>query len=104
MSCLSLKLIKSNFKSFIKGEGIRILRNTSNEIEFHKRIKLFTEKLKVRGYKIQMIENILSEINFKEFSSNAFSSAFLSGKQTAKTAPRGSLVSFGKQFQFVENK
>ena len=35
------------------GEGIRILRNTSfNEIEFHQRIKLFIEKLKVRGYKI----------------------------------------------------
>jgi hypothetical protein len=48
--------VKSNFKSFIKGEGIRILRNTSNEIEFHKRIKLFIDKLKVRGYKIQMIE------------------------------------------------
>jgi hypothetical protein len=48
--------VKSNFKSFIKGEGIRILRNTSNEIEFHKRIKLFTEKLKVRGYKIQIIK------------------------------------------------
>jgi len=49
------------------GEGIRILRNTSfNEIEFHQRIKLFTEKLKVRGYKIQMIKNILSEINFKD--------------------------------------
>ena len=58
--------VKSNFKSFIKGEGIRILRNTSNEIEFHKRIKPFTEKLKVRGYKIQMIKNILSEINFKD--------------------------------------
>ena len=58
--------VKSNFKSFNKGEGIRILRNTSNEIEFHKRIKLFTEKLKARGYKIQMIENILSEINFKD--------------------------------------
>ena len=58
--------VKSNFKSFIKGEGIRILRNTSNEIEFHKRIKLFTEKLKVRGYNIQMIKNILSEINFKD--------------------------------------
>ena len=56
--------VKSNFKSFIKGEGI--LRNTSNEIEFHKRIKLFTEKLKVRGYKILMIGNILSEINFKD--------------------------------------
>jgi hypothetical protein len=28
----------------------------------------------------------------------------LFGKQTAKTAPRGSLVSFGNQFQFVENK
>ena len=28
------------------------------------------------------------------FSSNAFPSAILSGKQTAKTAPRGSLVSF----------
>ena len=25
-------------------------------------------------------------------------------KQTAKTAPLGSLVSFGNQFQFVENK
>ena len=48
--------VKSNFKSFIKGEGIRILRNTSNEIELHKRIKLFREKLKVRGYKILMIE------------------------------------------------
>ena len=62
----SVANVKSNFKSFNKGEGIRILRNTSNEIEFHKRIKLFTEKLKVRGYKIQMIENILSEINFKD--------------------------------------
>ena len=49
------------------GEGIRIrLWNTSNEIVFHKRIKLFTEKLKVRGHKIQMIKNILSEINFKD--------------------------------------
>jgi hypothetical protein len=49
------------------GEGIRIrLWNTSNEIKFHKRIKLFTEKLKVRGNKILMIGNILSEINFKD--------------------------------------
>jgi hypothetical protein len=63
MDC-SVVNVKSNFKSFIKGEGI--LRNTSNEIEFHKRIKLFTEKLKVREYKIQMIENIFSEINFKD--------------------------------------
>jgi hypothetical protein len=102
--------VKSNFKSFIKGEGIRILRNTSNEIEFHKRIKLFTEKLKVRGYNIQMIKNILSEPHCNpsklifSFSSNAIPSAILSGKQTAKTASRGSLVSFRNQFQFVENK
>jgi hypothetical protein len=53
--------VKSNFKSFIKGEGIRILRNTSNEIELHKRIKLFIEKLKVRGYKILMIEKTLCQ-------------------------------------------
>ena len=53
--------VKSNFKSFIKGEGIRILRNTSNEIELHKRIQLFIEKLKVRGYKILMIEKTLCQ-------------------------------------------
>jgi hypothetical protein len=47
----------SNFKSFTKGEGIRILRNTSNGIEFHNRIKLLTEKLTVRGKNIQMIKN-----------------------------------------------
>ena len=69
MDC-SVINVKSNFNSFIKGEGIRILRNTSNVIEFHKRIKLFTEKLKVREYKIQMIENIFSEINFKDRQTN----------------------------------
>jgi hypothetical protein len=53
--------VKSNFKSFIKGEGIRILRNTSNEIELHKRMQLFIEKLKVRGYKILMIEKTLCQ-------------------------------------------
>lgn len=50
------------FKSFIKAEGIRILRNTSSDIEYSKRINLFTEKLVKRGYNKIQIQSILSKI------------------------------------------
>lgn len=56
----------SNFKSFIKGEGIRILRNTNNESEFQTRKNLFIEKLLIRGYKRKLVEQILSKIKFQD--------------------------------------
>ena len=56
----------SNFKSFIKGEGICILRNTNNESEFQTRKNLFIEKLLIRGYKRKLVEQILSKIKFQD--------------------------------------
>lgn len=57
---------KSCFKSFIKGEGIRILRNTSDPDNFNERINLFTEKLIQRGYKIAFVNKILRNISHTE--------------------------------------
>ncbi|VDI08483.1 Hypothetical predicted protein [Mytilus galloprovincialis] len=48
------------------GEGIRILRNTSDPDNFNERINLFTEKLIQRGYKIAFVNKILRNISHTE--------------------------------------
>ena len=53
---------KNVFKSFIKGEGIRILRNTSSSNEFSKRLALFVNKLTKRGYNEQEVWKTLNTI------------------------------------------
>ena len=54
------------FKSFIKGEGIRILRNTSSNKEYSERLHLFVEKLHKRGYNKEKVWNILNKIAFED--------------------------------------
>lgn len=54
------------FKSFVKGEGIRLLRNTSDKNEYKKRINLFVEKLTKRGYKKEQVWKILNNIHHND--------------------------------------
>ena len=54
------------FKSFIKGEGIRILRNTSCAKEYSERLNLFVEKLVKRGYNKEKVWRILNTIAFED--------------------------------------
>ena len=54
------------FKSFIKGEGIRILRNTSCAKEYSERLNLFVEKLVKRGYNKEKVWRILNKIAFED--------------------------------------
>lgn len=54
------------FKSFIKGEGIRILRNTSSAKEYSERLHLFVEKLHKRGYNKEKVWSILNKIAFED--------------------------------------
>ena len=56
----------SCFKSFIKGEGLRILRNTSEKKEFKTRLKVFVEKLVKRGYNENSVWNILNSIRHED--------------------------------------
>ena len=48
----------ATFSGFIKGEFLRIARNSNNEHDFIERSNLFSEKLIARGYKLDFINNI----------------------------------------------
>ena len=54
------------FKSFVKGEGIRLLRNSSDKDEYKNRINLFIEKLSKRGYKKEYVWKILNGIRHSD--------------------------------------
>ena len=56
----------STFSGFIKGEFLRIIRNSSNIEDAFERSNLFTEKLIIRGYKKEFINKIRSTVSHAE--------------------------------------
>ena len=53
-------------KSFIKGEALRLLRTNSSEHTFKDNIENFRLRLFKRGYPVNLVNNVLAEIQFKE--------------------------------------
>ena len=56
----------STFSGFIKGEFLRIIRNSSNEEDATERANLFTEKLINRGYKKEYMDQIRETVSHSE--------------------------------------
>jgi hypothetical protein len=56
----------ATFSGFIKGEFLRIIRNSNNVEDSHARSNLFTEKLIDRGYKRDFIDNIRKTVSHTE--------------------------------------
>ena len=54
------------FKSFLKGETTRFLRNSSDVIEYKTRLKLFVDRLSQRGYHKDKVWQIINKISFEE--------------------------------------
>ena len=54
-------------KGFIKGEALRLLRTNSSKRTFEENIKLFNQRLRVRGYPNNLIaDTTLSEVKYEE--------------------------------------
>ena len=53
-------------KGFIKGEALRLLRTNSSEHTFKDNIENFRLRLFKRGYPVNLVNNVLAEIQFKE--------------------------------------
>ena len=53
-------------KGFIKGEALRLLRTNSSEHTFKDNIANFKLRLFERGYPVNLVNNALAEIQFKE--------------------------------------
>ena len=53
-------------KGFIKGEALRLLRTNSSKRTFEENIKLFKQRLSVRGYPNNLIDETLSEVKYEE--------------------------------------
>ena len=53
-------------KGFIKGEALRVLRTNSSEHTFKDNIVNFKLRLFERGYPVNLVNNALAEIQFKE--------------------------------------
>lgn len=56
----------ATFLGFIKGEFLRIIRNSSNEHDYLERANLFTEKLIERGYKPDFINKIRKTVSHSD--------------------------------------
>ena len=53
-------------KGFIKGEALRLLRTNSSKRTFEENRKLFKQRLRVRGYPNNLIDETLSEVKYEE--------------------------------------
>ena len=53
-------------KGFAKGESFRLLRTNSSKVVFEENIKSFKTRLVSRGYPSNLVDKILSEVNFAE--------------------------------------
>ena len=53
-------------KGFIKGEALRLLRTNSSKAKFDEHIALFKQRLQHRGYPYNLLNRILSEVNFSQ--------------------------------------
>ena len=53
-------------KGFIKGEALRLFRTNSSEHTFKENIANFKLRLFERGYPVNLVNNALAEIQFKE--------------------------------------
>ena len=53
-------------KGFIKGEALRLLRTNSSKRTFEENMKLFKQRLRVRGYPNNLIDETLSEVKYEE--------------------------------------
>ena len=53
-------------KGFVKGEALRLLRTNSSKVVFEENIKNFKTRLASRGYPSNLVDKILSEVNFAE--------------------------------------
>ena len=53
-------------KGFVKGEALRLLRTNSSKVGFEESIKNFKTRLASRGYPSNLVDKILSEVNFAE--------------------------------------
>ena len=53
-------------KGFVKGETLRLLRTNSSKVVFEENIKNFKTRLTSRGYPSNLVDKILSEVNFAE--------------------------------------
>ena len=59
-------LSPAEWKGFVKGEALRILRTNYSKTTFEENISNFKKRLIDRGYPQTMIENLLSDIKFTE--------------------------------------
>ena len=53
-------------KGFLKGEALRLLRTNSSKAKFDEHIALFKQRLQHRGYPDNLLNMILSEVNFSQ--------------------------------------
>ena len=56
----------AEWKGFVKGEALRILRTNYSKTTFEENISNFKKRLIDRGYPQTLIENLLSDIKFTE--------------------------------------
>ena len=56
----------ATFSGFIKGEFLRIARNSNNEHDFIERSNLFSEKLIARGYQLDFINKIRKKVSHSD--------------------------------------
>ena len=57
---------KSQLKGFIKGESIRIIRNSSSRDSYEKDLRIFIKRLLSRGYPLTFIKEALGTVNYKD--------------------------------------
>ena len=57
---------KLSSTGFIKGEALRLHRTNSSKTTFEENITLFKQRLRYRGYRDNLIDKTLSEVNFSE--------------------------------------
>ena len=74
---------------FVKGEALRLLRTNTSKVVFEENIKNFKRHLASRGYPSNLVDKILSAINFAE-RKNAL---------TQKQKAHKKILSFVTQFQ-----
>ena len=53
-------------KGFLKGEALRLLRTNSSKAKFDEHIALFKQRLQHRGYPDNLLNMILSKVNFSQ--------------------------------------
>ena len=71
---------KLSSTGFIKGEALKLLGTNSSKTTFEENITLFKQRLRYRGYRDNLIDKTLSEVNF-----NKRMSALQNNKKRAKT-------------------